>query len=70
MPSIDGHTQLAVRRSVAAKMLDISESTLFRLSHPRGPIPTIRDGDGRKKIVRYDVDDLRAWIKVAKGGVA
>ena len=42
----------------AAKTLGICERTLYSLTK-RGEIPVIRSG----RIVRYSVDDLKAWIK-------
>jgi excisionase family DNA binding protein len=46
----------------AAKILSISERTLFSLTKSR-EIPAVRFG-GRN--VRYDPADLRAWIDSAK----
>lgn len=46
----------------AARLLSVSERTLWKLTAPRGPIPVVRLG----KAVRYSVDDLREWLKKAK----
>ena len=46
----------------AAAALSISERSLWSLSYPRGPIGVVRIG----RAVRYDVEDLRAWIEASK----
>ena len=46
----------------AAAMLSISDRTLWALTTPRGPIPSVRIG----RAVRYLVDDLREWAKQAR----
>ncbi len=43
----------------AAKVLSISERTLYSLTVPRGDIPVIKSG----QLVRYVVDDLKVWAK-------
>ena len=48
----------------AAKALSICEKTLWSLTAPRGPIPCVRLG----RAVRFDLDDLRAFIAGRKGG--
>jgi hypothetical protein len=64
--------QLALRPREAARMLSISERTLWSLTAPRGPIPCVRLTRG----VLYSVDDLRQWLReqstgnVQKGGEA
>jgi excisionase family DNA binding protein len=45
----------------AAKLLNISERTLWTLTN-EGKIPCVRVG----RSVRYDPNDLRAWIASAK----
>ena len=50
---------LTVRQ--AAKVLSISERTLFTLTQD-GQIPAVRFG----RSVRYDPADLRRWIEAAK----
>lgn len=46
----------------AAKFLAVCEKTLWSYSAPRGPIPCIKVG----RSVRYDVDDLRAFMDSRK----
>lgn len=46
----------------AAKALNISERTLFTYTK-RGEIPVVYAG----RCKRYDPDDLRQWIRQAKG---
>ena len=46
----------------AATMLGISGRMLWNLSAPRGPIPCVRLG----RAVRYDPEDLNAFVKNAK----
>lgn len=53
---------LLVTAPQAARMLGISERTLWSLTAPRGPIPVVRIG----RSVRYSLDDLRVWIDEAK----
>ena len=53
--------RLAVRPAEAARMLGISTRTLWSLSAPRGPIPTVKT----RQAVLYSVADLRAWLKQA-----
>lgn len=64
------HQPLALRPREAARMLSISERTLWGLTAPRGPIPCIRLNRG----VLYSVDDLRQWLRdqatSTKGGEA
>jgi hypothetical protein len=52
---------LAIRAMEAARLLSISERTLFALSQPRGPIPCIR----LNRSVRYSVDALRRYVEEA-----
>ena len=62
---------LALRPRDAAKALGISPRHLWGLTVPRGPIPAIRIGTGRRKITLYSVDELKAWLarqtQAAKG---
>ncbi len=51
---------LTVRQ--AAKVLNLSERTLFTLTKS-GKIPVVKIGD---RGIRYDPADLRAWINSAK----
>lgn len=53
---------LALRPHEAAKALDISPRTLWGLSSPRGPIPCIRVGHGKRQSVLYPVAALQAWL--------
>lgn len=57
---------LLVASREAAQMLGVSQRTLWHWTHS-GKIPAIRAG----RIVRYSVDDLRAYIdshRVTSGG--
>jgi excisionase family DNA binding protein len=55
--------RLLLKSREAADSLGIGERTLWELT-ARGDIPVIRiPGRGKKaRALRYDVDDLRAWI--------
>ena len=55
----DPTTPLAIRPREAARLLSISERTLYSLSHPRGPIPCIRLG----RSVRYSVAAIREYLE-------
>lgn len=63
---------LALRPREAAKALGISERTLWGLTTPRGPIPCVRIGQGKRQTVLYPVVELQAWLRrqadEAKGG--
>ncbi len=63
---------LALRPRDAAKALGISARTLWGLTAPRGPIPCLRIGHGKRQTVLYPVADLQAWLSrdavPAKGG--
>lgn len=63
---------LALRPREAAKALGISERTLWGLTDPRGPIPCVRVGGGKRQTVLYPVAELQAWLarqaEEAKGG--
>jgi excisionase family DNA binding protein len=52
----------------AAKQLGVSEKTLWSISAPRGPLPTVHIGSR----VLYDPADLQRFIesRKTKGGVA
>jgi hypothetical protein len=56
---------LAVSLREAAKLLSISERSLWTLTAPRGPIPCCRIG----RSVRYSVDALRRYLDT-QGGVS
>lgn len=53
---------LALRPREAAKALGMSERTLWGLSAPRGPIPCLRIGHGKRQTVLYPVAELQAWL--------
>ena len=63
---------LALRPREAAKALGISARTLWGLTAPRGPIPCLRVGHGKRQAVLYPVADLQAWLsqqaEATKGG--
>jgi excisionase family DNA binding protein len=65
--------RLLLKSREAADALGIGERTLWELT-ARGEIPVIRiPGRGKRaRSLRYDVDDLRAWIdrQKAAGRVA
>jgi hypothetical protein len=66
--------KLALRPRDAAKALGISARTLWGLTAPRGPIPCLRIGHGKRQAVLYPLADLREWmraqVEAAKGGDA
>jgi predicted DNA-binding transcriptional regulator AlpA len=53
---------LSLRPRDAAKALGISERTLWGLTAPRGPIPCLRVGPGKRRTVLYPVAELQAWL--------
>ena len=63
---------LALRPREAAKALGISARTLWGLTAPRGPIPCLRIGHGKRQTVLYPVTELQAWLsrqaEAEKGG--
>lgn len=63
---------LALRPREAAKALGVSSRTLWDLTAPRGPIPCVRVGAGKRQSVLYPVEVLRAWLADAarQGGEA
>ncbi len=54
--------RLALRPAEAAKALGISARTLWGQTAPRGPIPCLRIGHGKRQTVLYPVADLQAWL--------
>jgi predicted DNA-binding transcriptional regulator AlpA len=54
---------LALRPAEAAKALGISPRTLWGLTAPRGPIPCVRIGHGKRQSVLYPVAELQAWLR-------
>ena len=65
-------TRLSLRPAEAATALGISPRTLWGLTAPRGPIPCLRIGHGKRQTVLYPVAELQAWLsqqaEAAKGG--
>lgn len=64
---------LALRPREAAKALGISPRTLWGLTSPRGPIPCVRIGHGKRRTVLYPKAQLAAWLNqqsVSGKGVA
>lgn len=63
---------LALRLPDAAKALGISARTVWGLTAPRGPIPCLRVGHGKRQTVLYPVAELQAWLsrqaEATKGG--
>jgi predicted DNA-binding transcriptional regulator AlpA len=61
-----------MRPREAAKALGISPRTLWGLTAPRGPIPCVRVGSGKRQTVLYPKAELLAWLTsqacTAKGG--
>jgi len=53
---------LALRAREAAQRLGISTRTLWALTAPRGPIPCVRIGQGKRQTVLYPLEELRAWL--------
>lgn len=72
MATQNGLLPLALRPREAAKALGISARTLWSLTAPRGPIPCLRIGRGKRQTVLYPVVELRSWLSreadAAKGG--
>ena len=64
---------LALRPRDAATALGISPRTLWGLTAPRGPIPCLRIGHGKRQTVLYPVAELQTWLmsrqaEAEKGG--
>lgn len=57
---------LAYRPREAAKVLGISERTLWQLTHD-GKIPCVRLGTGKRRAVLYPVAELQTWLSKAAG---
>ena len=66
------NTRLSLRPTEAATALGISPRTLWSLTAPRGPIPCLRIGHGKRQTVLYPLADLQAWLtreaEPTKGG--
>lgn len=54
--------RLGLRPREAARALGISIRCLWSLTQPRGPLPCLRLGTGRRRAVVYPVDVLKAWM--------
>lgn len=57
---------LAYRPREAAKVLGISERTLWQLTHD-GKVPCVRLGTGKRRAVLYPVAELQAWLSREAG---
>ena len=59
-----GGDVLLIPARQAARMLSVSERTLFAMTAPRGPIVSVRIGraDSGNPRVLYSVERLREWI--------
>lgn len=72
MPTEVTQSPLALRPREAAKALGISARTLWGLSAPRGPIPCVRVGSGKRQTVLYPMAELQRWLsrqaEVGEGG--
>ena len=53
---------IALRPREIAKLLGISQRTLWSLSAPRGSIPCARIGHGKRKSVLYSLVHVRTWL--------
>jgi hypothetical protein len=62
MTTTDVPSPLALRPREAAKALGVSARLLWALTVPRGPVPCVRVGAGRRKTVLYVLSDLRVWL--------
>lgn len=66
--------KLSLRPREAAQAIGISERTLWSLSTPRGPIPCVRIGNGKRRAVLYSIAGIQAWLSqqadAQKGGEA
>ena len=56
-----------MKSAEAASYLGISPRSLWTLENC-GEIPAVRFGGGERKSVRFDIEDLRAWLESKKGG--
>ncbi len=64
-------TRLSLRPAEAAIALGLSPRSLWSLSSPRGPIPCVRIGHGKRQTVLYPVASLQAWLsRQAEAGKA
>jgi hypothetical protein len=60
-----GGDVLLIPARQAARLLSVSERTLFAMTAPRGPIVSVRIGrtDSTNPRVLYSVETLKAWIE-------
>ena len=58
----------SLNRAEAAKILNVSTRTLFRLDREGIGPPSydLKTGHGNKPLIRYDLRDLEAWLEAAK----
>ena len=61
-PRLVESSPLALRPRDAAKALGVSQRTLWSLTAPRGPVPCLRVGAGKRQTVLYPVAELQAWL--------
>jgi hypothetical protein len=54
---------MAMRPRDAAKALGIGARTLWALTAPRGPIPCLRIGNGKRQTVLYPKDVVQTWLR-------
>lgn len=54
---------LSLRPRDAAKALGLSERTLWGQTSPRGPIPCLRIGRGKRQMVLYPIAELQTWLR-------
>ena len=62
-PRPSKHEEQLLSARMAAKLLNISDRTLWAISHPRGTIQTVRVG----RRVLYPKAELMKWIEVNTG---
>jgi hypothetical protein len=60
-PTVIELPPLLVDAATAARMLSVSERTLYTLTQPRGPIPTV-PLPGCPRVRRYSISWLESWI--------
>jgi predicted DNA-binding transcriptional regulator AlpA len=60
MTTTSTNERLLVKAVEAARLLSVSEKTLWSLTAPRGPIPVVRIGE---RSIRYSVAALQRWIE-------
>lgn len=64
-------TKLAMRSSEMAKAIGVSERHLWQLRRD-GHVPYVKLGAGKRQIVLYPVEEMKAWLsaqaKAEEGG--